>query len=118
MQDSLTTDRQIRVPLRVAARRLRNLHTTRTDRIIRVTRTLRDMLRLAMGHVMDRGMVLIIAIAVVMVRRTGVGLAEYLFLVQCPNSNAEVQSQLRCGSSRWSIISPSLESRNGNMSWA
>ena len=69
-------DRQIRVPLRVAARRLRNPHTIRTDRIIRITHTLRDMLRVAMGHVMDRGMVLVIAIAVVLVRGTGVGLAE------------------------------------------
>ena len=115
MQDSLTMGRQIRVPLRVAARRLRNLHTIRNGLIIRVTRTLRDMLSVAMGQIMDPGMVLIIAIAVVMVRGTGVGLAEYLFLVECPNSNAEVQSQLRSGSSRWSIISPSLESRNGNM---
>ena len=81
-------DRQDQVLPRVAVRRLRNPRTTRTGRITRVTRTLRDMLRVAMGHIMDRGMVLIIAIAVVMVRGTGVGLAEYLFLVECLNSNA------------------------------
>ena len=69
-------DRQLRVLLRVAARRLRNLHTIRTALISRVTHMLRDMFRVAMGHIMDRGMVLVIAIAVVMVRGTGVGLAE------------------------------------------
>ena len=115
MRDSLTTDRQVRVPLRVAARRLRNPHTIRTARIIRITHTLRDMLRVAMGHVMDRGMVLIIAIAVVMVGDIGVGLAEYLFPAGCPNSNVEVQFPSRCGSSRWDITSPSLESRKENM---
>ena len=99
----------------MAAPRLRNLHIIRTARIIRVTRTLRDMLRVAMGDLMDRGMVLVIAIAVVMVRGTGVGLAEYLFLVECPNSNAEAQSQSRYGFCRWSITFPSLESRNENM---
>ena len=93
IQDSLTADRQVRALLRVAARRLRNLHTIPTVRIIRVTRPLRDMLGVAMGHIMDLGMVLIIDIAVVMVRDTGVGLAEYLFLVECPNSNVEAQSQ-------------------------
>ena len=99
----------------MAVRRLRNLHTIRTARIIRVTRTLRDMLRVAMGHIMDRGMVLVIAIAVVMVRGTGVGLAEYLFLVACPNSNVEAQFRSRCGYSKWNITSPSLEFRNANM---
>ena len=115
MRDSLRADRQVRALLRVAVRRLRNLHTVRTGRIIRITRTLRDMLRVAMGHIMDLGMVLIIAIAVVMVRDTGVGLAEYLFPVECPNSNAEAESQLRCGFSRWNTIFLSLESWNGSM---
>ena len=73
------------------------------------------MLRVAMGHVVDRGMALIIAIAVVMVRGTGVGLAEYLFLVECPNSNVEAQSQLRCGFNKWNITFPLLEFRNENM---
>ena len=93
-------DRQVRVHLRVAVRRPRNVHTSRIDRTSRGTRMLRDMLHVAMGHIMDRGMVLVMAIAVVMVRGTGVGLAEYLFLVECSNSNAEPQSQLRCGFSR------------------
>ena len=108
-------DRQVRVLPRVAARRLRSLHTIHTGHIIRVTRTLRDMLRVVMGHVVDRGMVLIIAIAVVMVRGTGVGLVEYLFLVECPNSNAEAQFQSRCGFNRWNITFPSMESRKENM---
>ena len=99
----------------MAVRRLRNLHTIRTARIIRVTHLLRDMRRLAMGHIMDRGMVLIIAIAVVMVPGTGVGLAEYLFLVECPNSNVEAKSQLRCGFNKWNITFPSLEFRSENM---
>ena len=100
MQDSLTADRPAQALLSVAALRLRNLHTGRTGRIIRIIGTLRDMLRVALGHMMDLGMVLIIAIAVVMVRGTGVGLAEYLFLVQCPNSNVEAQFQSRCGFNR------------------
>ena len=99
----------------MGVRRLRNPHTIRTARIIRVTRMLRDMLRVAMGHIMDPGMALTIAIAVVMVRGTGVGLAEYLFPVECPNSNAEAQSQSRCGFSRWNITFASLESQNGSM---
>ena len=73
------------------------------------------MLRVAKVHIMDLGMFIIIAIAVVMVRGTGVGLAEYLFLVECPNSNAEAPSQLRCGFNRWNIIFQSLEFRNENM---
>ena len=108
-------DRQVRAHLQVAARRLRNVHTSRTDRTIRVTRRLRDMLHVAMGHIMDRGMVLVIAIAVVMVRGTGVGLAEYLFLVECPNLNAEAQFRSRCGYSKWNITFPLLEFRNANM---
>ena len=108
-------DRQVRVLPRVAVRRLRSLHTIHTGHIIRVTRTLRDMLRVAMGHVVDRGMVLIIAIAVVMVRGTGVGLAEYLFPVECPNSNVEAQFQSRCGFNKWNITFPLLEFRNANM---
>ena len=93
MQDSLTADRQVRALLSVAARGRRKLHTVRTGRIIRVTHMLRNMLRVAMGLIMDLGMVLIIAIAVVMVRDIGVCLAEYLFPVECPNSNAQAQSQ-------------------------
>ena len=76
---------------------------------------LRDMLRVAMGHIMDRGMGLIIAIAVVMVRDTGVGLAEYRFPAKCPNLNAETQSQLRFGFCRWNITFPLQESRNENL---
>ena len=70
MQDSLTADRQVRALLRVAARRQCNLHTLPNGRIIRIIGTLRDMLRVALGHMMDLGMVLIIAIAMVMVRDT------------------------------------------------
>ena len=76
---------------------------------------LRDMLHDAMGHIMDRGMVLVIAIAVVMIPGIGVGLAVYLFLEECQNSNEEAQSQLTCGYNKWNIIFPSLESQNGSM---
>ena len=84
-----------------------SLRVERTILTILIIRTLRDMLRVAMDPIMDAGIALIIAIAVFMVRDTGVCLAVYLFLVDCPNLNAEAPSQSRCGFNRWSIIFPS-----------
>ena len=114
MQDSLTADRPVQALLRMAARRLRNLHRIRTARIIPVTRMLRDILRVAMDPIMDSGMVLDMAIVMDIVLDIAVGLAENLFPVECPDSNAEAQFQSRCGFNRWSIIFPSLESQKGN----
>ena len=115
MHDSLRADLQVRALLPVVARRLRKLHTVRTARIIRINRTLRVRLRVAMDQIMDPGMVSDMAIVMAIVRDIGVGLPEYLFNVKCPNSIVVVQSQSGCGFNRWNIIFPSLESKNGNM---
>ena len=81
MQDLLTADRPARAPLRVAPRTLRSPRITRIIRTFRITRTLHDMLLVAMDPTMDLEIALDIAITVGMVRDTGVGIEAYLFRV-------------------------------------
>ena len=81
MQDFLPADRPARGPLRVVPLAPRSLRITRSPRTIRITRLLRDMLLIAMDHIMGPDVALNIAITGHLVRETGVGLEAYLFRV-------------------------------------
>ena len=108
-------DRPARVPLRVVPRLPHNLRVAHTTGTTRIIRTRCDMLRVAMDPIMDLEMALDMAIIMLMVRNTGVGLVEYLFRAVYPNSSEDVQSLSRCGFSKWSIISPSQAFRRGSL---
>ena len=97
---------------------LRLPHTLRESRTIptiRITRTRRNMLRVAVDPPMDLDMALITAIIVLMVRDIGVGLEGYLFHVEYQNSSAVSQYPSRCGFNRWSTIFLSQASLRGSM---
>ena len=104
-------DRTARAPLRVV---LRLPHTLRVVRTILTIHTRRDMLRVAMDHIMDLDMVLIIAIIEFMVRDIGLGLEAYLFRVHYRNSSADGQYPSRCGFNTWSTIFLSQASLRGS----
>ena len=61
-------DRPARVPLRVVLRLPHNLRVARIIPTVLITRTRRDMLRVAMDPIMDPDMALISAITVLVVR--------------------------------------------------
>ena len=82
-------DRPARAPLRVVLRLPHTLRDARTIPTILITRTRRDMLRVAMDPITDLDMALIRAIIELMVRDTGVGLEASLFRVVYRNSSVE-----------------------------
>ena len=84
-------DRPARFPLRVVLRLPHNLRVARTSPTILITRTRRDMLRVAMHPITDLNMALITATIECKSRDNGVGLEPYLIGVVYRNSSVEGQ---------------------------
>ena len=104
-----------RAPLRVLPRPPRSLRVNRTISTNRITGTLRDMLPIAMGPIMNADMALDIAITVVMDRDTGVGVAAEPIRVRYRNSSAEGQFLSNSAFTKWSTVFRSQAFRRGSL---